>query len=773
MSKVLYLLDYGFPDSSEDNKKRLTEISNWMSVLCGRHLERNHDTMLMAYQKRVVRRQAFYERIAWVKLQHLRVVVEKLSKLLVERQEELKIARTRQEVRLYRRLTVEACCLLYEVRLRSGELQKDGRLTQNEAIEECLKKGKMKHRPIGLMMFFAKELGKPLKWMRKRHMEVSFSKDLVFSGSETVSTPLSLMEPGEFLMRQREIQLGVLREMRRASNPLETKVNDITNRFKQKMLEKRMTLKETGKVDGFDDVSSAEEEEEPDLDHSATMEPVDPEAIKAILQSDYKGFFETVEAPAQVCVPEAAVADLPVASATAAVESVDASPPVDAEKALEDLFDLAKAQESLEQTCSSLLLQLSAVPGAQDAVAFFADLLEDLTTALRIGYIGASCLSDPANPRATPWKLRPHQLPWLPRHAALCAERCGVLRAVTAVLEGALPNLCPEPQVDEAGNEVGEASPTTSTKAAAEAATSTLASVANFLVSLPPIATAEMTEDKLKNVKQIQASQSAYAAILANGTMVSWGASCSLGDRAVYELQEVRQVHAGQNAFAALLADGSVVTWGNPAYGGDCSAVQDQLRDVKQIQAARLAFAAILAKGSVVTWGSAGHGGDSLFVQDRLQNVQQVQASHNAFAALLPDGSVVTWGATDSGGDSISVQNRLRNVQQIQANMHAFAAILADGSLVTWGHAEYGGNSDAVQGQLKNVQQVQASDLAFAAILADGSIVTWGHARYGGDSSSVREHLLPTQETSASQSALECSVPSGCNDPCVKRARPH
>ncbi|CAE7217693.1 unnamed protein product [Symbiodinium sp. CCMP2456] len=161
---------------SKDNKKRLTEISNWMSVLCGRHLERNHDTMLMAYQKRVVRRQAFYERISWVQLQHLRVVVEKLSKLLVERQEELKIARTRQEVRLYRRLTVEACCLLYEVRLRSGELQKDGSLTQNEAIEECLKKGKMKHRPTGLMMFFAK-------------------------------------------------------------------VTDITNRFKQKMLEKRMTLK--------------------------------------------------------------------------------------------------------------------------------------------------------------------------------------------------------------------------------------------------------------------------------------------------------------------------------------------------------------------------------------------------------------------------------------------------------------------------------------------------------------------------------------------------
>ncbi|CAE7761120.1 unnamed protein product [Symbiodinium necroappetens] len=398
-SQYIYVVVDSVEELTKDNKKRLTEISNWMSVLCGRHLERNHETMLMAYEKRVVRRQdiakilhnalevlicapcdgqnslsgfllkmmrlavllliafaqrpwmrwdvafgagglvadvvsfgayssakaaakvakavragkkgeslvkaartsknwgtassiantalnwfhgakdqhdrgkvpvaghveelgrglenrnawgvasgagglmadvvafgAFYERIAWVQLQHLRVVVEKLSKLLVERQEELKIARTRQE------------------------LQKDGSLTQSEAIEECLKKGKMKHRPTGLMMFFAKELGKPLKWMRQRHMDVSFSKDLVFSGSDSVSTPLSLM------------------------------VADITNRFKQKMLQKRMTLKE-GKVDGFDDVSSAEE-----------------------------------EAPAQVGATEAAV-DMPEASATeqAAVESADAS----------------------------------------------------------------------------------------------------------------------------------------------------------------------------------------------------------------------------------------------------------------------------------------------------------------------------------------------------------------------------------------------------------------------------------------------------------------
>ena len=38
-------------------------------------------------------------------------------------------------------------------------------------------------------------------------------------------------------------------------------------------------------------------------------------------------------------------------------------------------------------------------------------------------------------------------------------------------------------------------------------------------------------------------------------------------------------------AFAAILADGSVVTWGDSDSGGDSSAVQKQLKNVQQIQA--------------------------------------------------------------------------------------------------------------------------------------------------------------------------------------------
>ena len=82
----------------------------------------------------------------------------------------------------------------------------------------------------------------------------------------------------------------------------------------------------------------------------------------------------------------------------------------------------------------------------------------------------------------------------------------------------------------------------------------------------------------------------------------------------------VEQIQATRFAFAAILADGSVLTWGNPAGGGDSSAVQDQLRSVEQIQATRFAFAAILADGSVVTWGNSADGGDSSAVQDQLRS---------------------------------------------------------------------------------------------------------------------------------------------------------
>ena len=76
------------------------------------------------------------------------------------------------------------------------------------------------------------------------------------------------------------------------------------------------------------------------------------------------------------------------------------------------------------------------------------------------------------------------------------------------------------------------------------------------------------------------------------------------GDSLVLHISRV-QVQATCGALAAVLGDGSFMTWGDPGEGADSSAVQNQLKNVQQIQASQLAFAAILGDGSVVTWGPA------------------------------------------------------------------------------------------------------------------------------------------------------------------------
>eukprot|EP00435_Cladocopium_sp_Y103_P043871 s1863_g12.t1 len=270
-------------------------------------------------------------------------------------------------------------------------------------------------------------------------------------------------------------------------------------------------------------------------------------------------------------------------------------------------------------------------------------------------------------------------------------------------------------------------------------------------------------QDQLRSVQQVQATGAAFAAILEDGSVVTWGRPACGGDSSAVQdqLRNVRHIQATSHAFAAILDDGSVVTWGNPRFGGDSFTVQDQLRNVQQVQATNTAFAAILEDGSVVTWGSPSYGGNSFTVQDQLRSVQQIQATGVAFAAILEGGSVVTWGEPISGGNSFAVQHRLRNVQEIKATEDAFAAIREDGSVVSWGRPEFGGDSSAVQRRLRNVRQVQATSGAFAAILEDGSVVTWGYPGSGGDSFEVRDQLRNVRHIQATSTAFAAILDVG------------
>ena len=233
-----------------------------------------------------------------------------------------------------------------------------------------------------------------------------------------------------------------------------------------------------------------------------------------------------------------------------------------------------------------------------------------------------------------------------------------------------------------------------------------------------------------------------------------------------------KQIQATYSSSAALLGDGSEVTWGHPEHGSDSSGVQDKLRNVHQIHAADNEFAVILGDGSAVTWGRTNAICGSSCVKDQLKHVRQIQASagirryparwisfdlgksclrrgqqqrpgsptkraadpgyKTRICCHSGHGSVVTWGRSDFGGDTSEVQRELRNVLQIQAADYAFPASRSDGGVVTWGTPNAGGDSCDVQDQLRNVQQIQAADRVFAAILCDGSVVCWGAHRGRG-----------------------------------------
>lgn len=256
----------------------------------------------------------------------------------------------------------------------------------------------------------------------------------------------------------------------------------------------------------------------------------------------------------------------------------------------------------------------------------------------------------------------------------------------------------------------------------------------------------------------------AFAAIKADGSVVTWGNKQNGGDSSSVKtnLNKVKQIFSSTYAFAALREDGSVVTWGNENGWGKSKDNLNGVTSVKNIFATNDAFAALTDQGSVVTWGDYEYGGDpdngedSDDIKNSLIDVEKIFSTSGAFAALKKDGSVVTWGAyvNDPGEDqhdlggkpAQDIRAQLNsNVKDIYSNVHAFAALKDGGEVVTWGDSVKGGTpvvfnngrGNPVSGLEQGVKKIYSTSEAFAALKEDGSVVTWGKAIYGGDSSNV------------------------------------
>lgn len=106
----------------------------------------------------------------------------------------------------------------------------------------------------------------------------------------------------------------------------------------------------------------------------------------------------------------------------------------------------------------------------------------------------------------------------------------------------------------------------------------------------------------LQNVVAVAASASHAVALLADGTVRTWGANTTWSLFPPSGLSEVVAVAAGTDNCLALKADGTVVCWGDNSSGQAPPTLQ--LTDVVAIAGGTSYSAALLRSGQIVQWGS-------------------------------------------------------------------------------------------------------------------------------------------------------------------------
>ena len=222
----------------------------------------------------------------------------------------------------------------------------------------------------------------------------------------------------------------------------------------------------------------------------------------------------------------------------------------------------------------------------------------------------------------------------------------------------------------------------------------------------------------------------------------------------------VQSFASTQAAWAALMTDGTVVTWGSSNNGGDSSAVASQLTDIVQISGARCKFTARKSTGKAIMWGgnsgcdsSAQNHFDHFSSNNELDDVVNLAVHELDFAALKADGTARGFGEWGRQTPSLS------NVQDVfTTHREGVGAIDGSGNVKTWGRG--GTTLSGVQSVYSNwfsytffayrktdgtvtstwsapsspptdVQDVKMTGNAVAALKTDGTVQVWGNSDWG------------------------------------------
>ncbi len=274
----------------------------------------------------------------------------------------------------------------------------------------------------------------------------------------------------------------------------------------------------------------------------------------------------------------------------------------------------------------------------------------------------------------------------------------------------------------------------------------------------------------------VAASEDSGYALLANGTVVAWGENdagqlgqgsptgpeecntrpCSRHPLTVPGLSNVVAITAGGEGVFALLADGTVMGWGADWAGqlgdgtgisSDCDCVSHPVAipgvaNAIAITAGESWSAALLADHSVTVWGESSDG-------------------------QLGNGST---SFPNPNCECLPATKTLTGVKSIAAGDYSGVAAMLDGSVRTWGYNVYGqiGNGTTGGGGLcaciptpttilsgSGAQAATANYYESMVLLSDGTLRGWGYNRYGelGDGS-IEERFSPVANSVTGASAV-------------------
>jgi alpha-tubulin suppressor-like RCC1 family protein len=192
----------------------------------------------------------------------------------------------------------------------------------------------------------------------------------------------------------------------------------------------------------------------------------------------------------------------------------------------------------------------------------------------------------------------------------------------------------------------------------------------------------------------------------------------------------VTQVAAGANHIVVLLADGSIVTWGA---SGAALQVPSQVRQQRTaFVAAGNGFSLAIASmtGKLWAWGNLPCSASDLASDTSSISVSAVSAGYDHILAIQQNGSILSYGCNEYGQTAASESIVGAQAVSVAAGRQFSVVVLATGMVMAYGRNDHGETivPDDIQG---NVLSASAGDHHALAMLKNRSLVSWGDDSLG------------------------------------------